>query len=211
MVIPHASLPMTLKGVGGVKLINMPGVKYPDSVISGRRGTVAGSGKPYACVPESGIRTREAAEILELSVRSTRVLLNRKNVECYLVSEPGGRTCMYWNRRMVEHLAARQGPLVQKMPEKLCTAKEACYILLVARSSLSRYVQRGLLKEYAVRYVSKTGVRRLSCYMRAEVRKLAGRLNAARTRAQTVQKERLQTDWYQQRDSVSSRCQAPNS
>lgn len=211
MVIPPASLPMTLKGVGGVRLIDMPGVKYPDSVLSGRRGTVAGSGKPYVSAPDSGIGTREAAHMLELSVRSTRVLLNRKKVECYLVSEPGGRTRMYWNRRMVEGLAARQGPLVRKMPEKLCTAKEACYILLVARSSLSRYVQRGLLKEYSLRYASKTGVRRLSCYMRAEVRKLSARLNAARTRAQTVQRERLQTDWYQQRETVALRRKETNS
>lgn len=210
MVIPSASLPMTLKGVGGVRLINMPGVKYPDSVLSGRKGTVAGSGKPYVSAPDSGICTREAAQILELSVRSTRVLLNRKKVECYLVSEPGRRARMYWNRRMVEHLAARQGPLVQKVPEKLCTAKEACYLLLVARSSLSRYVQRGLLKEYMVRYASKTGVRRLACYMRADVRKLTARLNAARTRAQSVQKERLQTDWYHQREIVARQHKEPN-
>ncbi len=106
---------------------------------------------------------------------------------------------MYWDRRVVERMLAKRMPLVRKVPEKLCTAKEACYILLVARSTLSRYVRSRLLTEYKLRLVTESGVRVLSYFMRAEVRKLSARRNAARVRAECAQRERLQHAWNEQK------------
>ncbi|MBR6575725.1 MAG: hypothetical protein IKK73_01185 [Akkermansia sp.] len=60
-----------------------------------------------------------------------------------------------------------------------------------------------LLKEYSIRHVTPTGVRKLSYYLRADVRKLAGKRNAARARAEEARRERMQQWWAKQKDSLS--------
>lgn len=189
------SLPRTLRGVGGVRLIDMPGVKYPDSMLHGPKGSDARSGKPHARPPDWGISTREASELLGITVRATRALLTRHKSDCQLVARPGRCACMYWERKLVDRILAKRMPMVSKVPEKLCSAHEACYILLIGRSSLSRYVKRGLLQEYRFRLATATGVRLLSYYLRSDVRKLAARRNAARMRAEAYKKERLERRW----------------
>ena len=185
------TLPRTLRGVGGIRLINMPGVKYPDSVLQGRKGTDRSSGKAHAEAPEWGISTRDAAALLGVSSRSVRVMLNRQKAAYRLVARKGKCPCLYWDRRVVDLMLAKRMPLVTHIPEKLCSAREACLLLLVSRSSLSRYVRRKLLHEYRLRHVTKTGIRLLAYYMRAEVRLLAARRKAARIRAENELKERL--------------------
>lgn len=204
MVMRPACLPRTLRGVGGIRLIDMPGVKYPESVLQGRKGTNAQSGKPHAVAPKWGVSTRDAAQMLGVSVRSARAMLNRQKAKCKLVAQSGSCACMYWDKRVVERMLTRRMPLVRKVPDKLCSAKEACYILLVARSSLSRYVKRRLLNEYKLRLVTESGVRAVSYFMRAEVRKLAARRNAARVRAECSLRERLHQAWNEQKQLVDN-------
>ena len=193
-------LPRTLRGVGGARLIDMPGVTYPESVLKGRKGADACSGKPHAKPPEWGVCSREAAEMLGVSVRSARALLNRHKAAYWLVAQPGRNACLYWDRRVIERMLKKRMPLVRTMPDKLCSAGEACYILLIARSSLSRYVKQGLLKEYQIRLVTQTGVRRISCFLRAEVRRLAARKNAARAHAEAARREQLHRMWTKQKE-----------
>ena len=193
-----ATLPRTLRGVGGIRLIDMPGVKYPENVLHGRKGADSLSGKPYTKPPEWGISSHEAAEMLGVSVRSARALLNRKNTPHRLVERPGKCACMYWDKRVVYRMLAKRMPLVQKIPEKMCSAREACYILAIVRSTLSRYVKQGFLKEYQFRHITPTGVRILSYFLRAEVRKLVARRNAARARAESIKREYLQSLWEEQ-------------
>lgn len=198
MLARPPSLPRTLKGVGGIRLIDMPGVKYPESVIRGRKGVDTRSGKPHSEAPKWGICSRDAALLLGVSVRSARAMLNRQKSKFRLVTQAGSCACMYWDKRVVARMLARRMPLVRRVPEKLCTAKEACYILLVARSSLSRYVKNGLLKEYPVRLVTPSGVRSMSYFLRADVRKLAAKRNAVRLRAEQTRRERLERAWNAQ-------------
>lgn len=198
MIAPRL-LPRTLRGVGGIRLINMPGVKYPESVITGAKGVDVASGKPYMTAPPWGVSSRNAAEQLGVSVRTARALLNQNKARYQLVSQSGSPACLYWDRRVVHRLVQKRMPLVQKIPEKLCSACEACCILQVARSTLSRYVKLRVLKEYKLRHVTSTGVRLVSYYLRGDVRNLAARRNAARARAQEVRKERLHRLWAAQR------------
>lgn len=199
MLAPR-SLPRTLRGVGGVRLIDMPGVKYPDSMLKIRKGADARSGKPHAKPPDWGISTQEASKKLGITLRATRALLNRHKSQHQLVAQPGRCPCMYWERRLVDGILAKRMPMVIRVPDKLCNAHEACFILLIGRSSLTRYVKRGLLKEYRLRHVTKTGVRLLSFFLRADVRKLAACRNAARARAENFRRERLQKQWKQEND-----------
>lgn len=194
-MLTRRSIPRTLRGVGGVRLINMPGVKYPDAVVYGRKGADVRSGKPYEKAPEWGISTREAAGMLGISARAARALLNRHQVAYQLVARPGSSACLYWDRNLVQQMTARRMPMVSKVPDKLCSAHEACYLLMVVRSSLSRYVKQGLIKEYRLRLATSGGVRVLSYYLRAEIRKLAARKNAARLRSEGIQRDQLRRLW----------------
>ena len=204
-------LPRTLKGVGGTRLIDMPGVRYPDSVLNGRKGVDKHSGKPHTQPPEWGISTQDASAMLGISPRATRALMNRHKSEYRLVSCPGGGACMYWERRVVERVLAKRLPMVSKEPARLCSSTEACYILAVARSTLTRYVRQGLLKEYKVRHATPTGVRILSCFLRAEVRNLAARKNAARVRAENVRRAQLKRMWNGRVGGLFDSEESPNS
>lgn len=164
-------------------------------MLHGRRGSDESSGKAYAVPPAWGMSSRQAAESLGVSVRTARALLNRHKARYRLVVQQGRPACLYWDRRVVKRLVASRMPLVRQIPVKLCSAAEACCILMVARSSLFRYVKQGVLQEYKIRYASGSGVRQLSYYLRAEVRRLAARRNAARARASSLQMERLKTVW----------------
>ncbi len=195
-------LPRTLRGVGGIRLIDMPGVIYPESVIKGQKGTDIASGKPHAMPPPWGISSRQAAEQLGVSVRSARAILNKHKARYQLVAQRGTPACMFWDKRVVSRLVAKRMPLVRKIPEKLCPASEACLILLVARSTLVRYVQMNLIKEYKLRHVTPTGVRVVSYYLRADVRKLAARKRAARVRAEQARMQRLQQRWETQKLTI---------
>lgn len=196
------SLPRTLRGAGGIRLIDMPGVRYPEAVLHGRKGADPATGKPYAEPPPWGISTRKAAEILCVSVRSARALLNRHHARYRLVARPGRCACLYWDRSAVEELRRRRQPLVLKVSDKLCTAREACCILFIARSSLTRYAQSGLLKEYRVRHVTRAGARTRSFFHRSEVHKLAARRNAARARNECARRDRLQREWNAQKQAA---------
>lgn len=209
MVVPRF-LPRTLKGVGGIRLIDMPGVKYPDEVLHAPKGTDQASGKPYSKPPRWGISSREAAEILGVTVRSARALLNKHKAEYCLVEYPGGGTCMYWDKQVVERLRARRLPVVRKVPEKLCTAREASCILLVSRSSLYRYAQSGILKEIKVRHVTGKGVRSVSYFVRSEVRLLAARKQAAKARMEQAREHRFQSKWREQNERFKMPPQAGN-
>lgn len=189
----------------------MPGVIYPEAVLNGRKGVDHRSGKPHEQPPEWGISTQEASEMLGISKRATRALLNRHKSECCLVSRSGRCACLYWERKVVERVLARRMPMVCKEPEKLCSADEACFILLVARSTLSRYVKQGLLREYRVRHASANGVRILSRFLRSDVRQLAARRKAARARAEVQRREQLRQYWHGRIGSAVSRCRNPNS
>lgn len=189
------SLPRTLRGAGGIRLIDMPGVIYPENVLHGPKGADALSGKAHAQPPKWGMSSRQAADALGVSVRSARALLTRHKARYQLVEQAGHAACLYWEKRVVNRLLAKRSPMVHKVPEKLCSASEACCILLVSRSTLFRYVKQGVLQEYKIRHATRNGVRQLSYYLRADVRKLAARRNAARARASTLQHDRLQKIW----------------
>lgn len=204
-------LPRTLRGVGGARLIDMPGVIYPEDMLHGPRGSDTMSGRAHSVPPEWGISTRQAADMLGVSVRTVRALLNRHKARYCLVSQPKGSACMYWEKKVISRLLANRAPLVQKIPEKLCSAKEACCLLEIARSSLFRYVKQGVLREYKIRHASDTGVRQQAYYLRADVRRLAARRNAARARASALQHERMQRLWQERRFKCEQEENDPNS
>lgn len=194
-------LPRTLKGADGLRYINLPGVTYPDSVLHGAGQPGSSRSNPLRSVPEGYVSSETAAERLKIAVRSARALLSRHKVHRLIVHEPGKCACAYWNEEGLADVLSRRAPAVTEVPIKFCSSTEACFILSVARSSLYRYVQQGLLTEHRVRMTSKTGTRCETYFLRKSVRHLATKRFESLTRVADQRRENLTTRWheYQQR------------
>ncbi len=181
MVQPNF-LPRTLRGVGGVRLIDLPGVYFPPEMLheseeGERRRPPLGTVRPAW-----GISSRDAAALLGCTSASARDYLSRKKVRHERVHEPGCPICLYWHRRQVEKLAAARQPFDEAVPDKLVDEAEACALLRVGRSTLFRYKSRKWLKVYSLRFRTARGARTRHYYRRDQVVKLRGRLNAMKLR-----------------------------
>lgn len=183
-------IPRTLKGVGGVRLFDIPGVIYPTEILRTRVGMDRKNGKPYDTVPSWGISTREASELLKCSLSATRACLYKNKVTYRLVAEPGNVPRLYWKKSQVEQVALNRLPVVKESStdEKLVSSQEALKILQVGRSSLYRYAKAGRIHEIQVRQRSEKGLRRKSYFLKAEINRLAAHLNAVRIRNEELKR-----------------------
>ena len=189
-------LPRTLLGAGGIRFINLPGVTYPDAVLNGGPEPGSSSAHPLPAPPPGCVSSAEAAAILGVAPRSARAMLTRRKARRFMVRQPGSRSvCAYWLIKDVVQARDTRAPFVEKVPEKLCGSLEACCILLVARSSLYRYVKQGLLHERRVRRRNATGTRIESYFLRSEVRRLAAQRHAALRRLEQTRHEHLRKLW----------------
>lgn len=172
MVRPNF-IPRTLKGVGGVRLFDIPGVVYPKEILVVKKGMDPCSGKPYREAPSWGITSRDAGEILGCSPSAARAFLHRHKVLFRIVGTEGVSMAIYWHRDTVIELAKIRVPISDKRPPSLLSGKEALDILQVSRSSLQRYQESNLLHPVRVRQISDQGPRLINYYEPDEIRKLA--------------------------------------
>lgn len=190
-------LPRTLRGVGGIKLIDMPGVIYPPEVLTGKGGWERRRGRIFREAPEWGITSGEAARLLGCTTSAVRCTLNRHRVKCRKVLDADNILRLYWHREQVEDLAKRRAPIVDAQPKKLISVQEALKILGVSRSSLHRYSRKGMLAEVKVRYSSPGhGLRLKSFYIRSETIKLQRHLKAMREKEAEL--SRMRKLWREQ-------------
>lgn len=182
MVKPHF-IPRTLKGVGGVRLFDLPGVVYPKEMLITKVGLNHKSGRPYKEIPLNwGITTNEAAAILRCTPASARTWLHRRKVPFRIVGEAGQSLRLFWRKDRVQALAKERLPVLQRQSEELVDATEAQRILGIGRSTLYRYEMRGQLSVTKVRKPSPRGLRPCSYYKRAEVEQLAKYLQSIRAK-----------------------------
>ncbi len=185
MVQPNF-IPRTLKGVGGVRLIDFPGVVYPPEMLRTREGRDRSNGEPYTERPAWGISSREAAAVLHCSESAARIALHKKRVRCRLVKEPGTPGCLYWDRRQVEQIAGARLPIHESVPGKMVDSQEAADLLEVGRSSLYRYSKKKWLHPVRLRLQTPSGLRIHVYYRRDEVLKLKFRLRALHMRLEEM-------------------------
>lgn len=171
----------TLRGVGGIRLIEHPGVHYPLHMLKAATGMDKRTGRPWVTPPPWAISTREAAAILGVSDNSTRLWLRRHGISYYLVSSSARQPTIYWQRSEVEKLAQKRPPVCADIPPGMIDTAGALKMLNVGRSSLYRYVQQGKLRQMSVRGKSRRGPRLRHLYYRSEVRKLAAHMHAIHT------------------------------
>lgn len=171
-------IPRTLRGVGGVRLYDLPGVYYPKEILEAPKERMQQSGTPYTTVPKWGISTKAAATLLQCTPAAARMNLQKRKVRYRLVSEPGKVPCLYWDSKSVARLAGTRLPVVVRIPAKMFTAAQAAEVLGISRSTLYRYVHKNRLKEYKARLKTELGTRKVTYYLKADVKKLAAKLNA---------------------------------
>lgn len=179
MVRPNF-IPRNRRGVGGIRLFDIPGVIYPKEVLVPKPGLNHKDGRPYREVPCWGITSREAATMLGCSPAAARTWLHRRKVPYRIVGEEGQTLRIFWRKERVMSLAETRLPIVHECPEPLISAVEAMRILHVGRSTLHRYQERGLLKVAKVRHPSDKGVRKCNYFVRKEVEQYAKHLEAVR-------------------------------
>lgn len=140
------------------------------------------SRKKQECVnvvaPKGWLSTHEVAAAAGLTRRSVRASLHREGVKCVKVKQGGGSPVLYWEAKGVKRFLSVRPTVKEGVPTGMCCTHEACYILGVARSSLSRYEQNGYLQGEEVRVATASGVRALKVYCRAHVRGLLKKLQA---------------------------------
>lgn len=187
MVRPHF-IPRTLRGVGGVRLFDIPGVVYPKEMLVTKTGLNQKSGRPYREAPRNwGIPTSEAARILGCSPSAARAWLHRRKVSFRIVGEEGQALRLYWHKARVEALAKKRLPVLRKKTDELVTSAEALRMLGVGRSTLYRYELRGLLSVTKVRKPSPRGLRTCSYYKRSELERMAKYLSSLREKEKEMQ------------------------
>lgn len=172
-MIHKPKIKRTLIGVGGVHLIEHPGVVYPKEVLRTRPGMERKTGTPYDKIPRWGVSTREAARILMCSPTAARQRLHRCKVLFHRVKRNDGPPALFWKLTQVEKLAGKTYPLVARRPPKMLDAAEAAEILGMARSALYRYAKRGTLHVTTLRVASPKGARLRCYYRRNEIEALA--------------------------------------
>lgn len=172
-MVSSARLPRTLVGMGGIRLISIPGVKYPDRLFQAEDGMNPRTGQPYDRPLYNTISTAEAAKILGRSNSSAHAFLRNKDVPFYYVRMNGdGRRLMYWDRETVKRMIKRLPPVQKKLPQTMVNARDALLLLGVARSTLYRYVVSGKLSEIRRRVMTTRGYRHQCLYLKSEVMKL---------------------------------------
>ena len=169
-IMPYPNyIPRTLIGKGGVKLIDLPGVIYPESILATAPGIDKRTGKAYAKAPSWGITTREAMRLLHCSAPAVRRKLSARKVKFHKVRRPDGPPEIYWNRKQVEDIAKKSAPIVKTHPAKLLNTEEALALLGLARSALYRYTHSGRLQVTIVRIMTHRGLRNRCFYRRSEI------------------------------------------
>lgn len=182
----------TLKGVGGKRYWDVPGVVYPQKVLKVPPGYNPRDGKPYTEAPNWGISTRQAALLLSCSTAAARHRLHLGKIPFRVVMDGKSPMQIYWQRRAVEKLAQKNRPLMVRLSPKLITSEEALALLGRGRSSLHRYCLRGKLHTIRVRKETSAGVRCRNYYIRSEVMKFKLHLNALeKIRKETQKQEKL--------------------
>ena len=139
-------LPKKLIGAGGIRLLKFPGLTYPAEVLCNHPK------EPVTdTIPPWGICTAEAAKRLSCAVSTARTMMHKFEVRKQKVRRPKLPPTWYWDKYQVEAIAAARCKEIRGVPEQCMCSREVCAYLRISRSTLTRYVQCGLLSSMVYR------------------------------------------------------------
>lgn len=162
------------KGVGGARFLDVPGVKYPDEVLSCKNARGARvrdkAGKVLTQPKKNWLTTAECASLLGCTLAAARLTMMRAKARRDLVKAPHEVPRLYWDNAAVAKLLDDRLPLLKELPEGAVSSDEACAMLGVCRSSVFRYVKRGYITESRCRlFAPNVGTRKVCFYDRKEL------------------------------------------
>lgn len=168
-------IPRRLIGAHRVRLFDIQGITYPESVLK------EVPPEPIApAAPEWGISTNEAAAILGCKPSSARDVMDKLDVRKVKARRHSFPPTWYWDKSQVEAIAASRLAVLREIPRIYMSACEVCAFLHISRSTLYRYVRHGLLEVHPVyfRSAQHTCVKHL--FLRADIERFRYHLNAVR-------------------------------
>lgn len=179
---------LTRRGLGGMKLFNIPGVVYPQSVLEAQPGMHPRTGCPYSKPPPNTLSTGAVAMRLGIRASSARSFLHRHKVRFYIVQYGSSPRMKYWSRHQVQRLLAKMPQQSEKRPRGTLTLRQAMEQLPCTRSTLQRHTANGRVRVVVRRQATPYGMRAVFYYNAADVKRLSSYLQfceqqrAARTR-----------------------------
>lgn len=172
MAIQPNVLLRTKIGLGGIRLLDYPGLTYPDSVLKAAPGMHPQTGKPYSRIPLNTVSSAQAAAMLGTSISSARLRLHNHKVRFYFVQSGTGHTSLYWSRRKVQELVDGAAKKARAVPRGMVGWRQAVQMLPCTRSSLLRHVKRGRVRIRRLRMATISGMQTFCFYNVADLKKL---------------------------------------
>lgn len=170
-------IPRRLIGAHRVRLFDIEGITYPDSVLK------EAPPKDYATeAPEWGICTNDAVLILGCQSSSARDLLDKYEVRKVKVKRRSLPPTWFWDKNQVEAVAAARHESISEMPPIYMGAQEACDYLRISRSTLNRYVRHGLLEVHPVHFRSAHHSCVKHLFLRVDIERFRQHLHAVRVK-----------------------------
>ncbi len=172
MSVRPNSLMRTRRGLGGVKLFNIPGVIYPESLLVAKPGMDPKTGSPYPVPPANTIDSVQAAAWFGILVSSVRILLHRNKVRFYIVQKSGCPRALYWSRAQVLRLLKKFPQVASAKPRGMLTLRQAMERLPCTRSTLQRHTTGGRVRVLPRRVKTPLGMRIVYYYHAGDIKKL---------------------------------------
>lgn len=175
----------TRRGLGGVKLFDLPGVIYPQSMLAAPPGMHPRTGRPYSRQPRKTVSSELAAKWFGILPSSVRILLHRHKVRYYIVQKDGCPRMVCWSLCQVRRLLEKMPREPARKPRGMLTLQQAMALLPCTRSTLQRHTAKGRVRVVRRRHMTPYGMRVVHYYDREDVKKLGTYLKfCARQRAE---------------------------
>lgn len=172
MAIQPNVLLRTKIGLGGIRLLDYPGITYPDSVLKAAPGMHPQTGKPYSRQPANTVSSAQAAAMLGTCISAARMRLHHHKVRFYFVQLGTAHTTLYWSRRKVQELVDSAAKVARTVPRGMVGWRQAVEMLPCTRSSLQRHVKNGRVRIRRLRMATVSGMQPVCFYNVADLKKL---------------------------------------
>lgn len=162
----------TKRGLGGIRLLDHPGVFYPKSVLVAAPGMHPNTGKPYRKPPANTISSAGAAALFGICTSAMRLRLHRHKVRFYFVRESVRAVTLYWSLRQVQALHAKVVEFSATPPRGMVDWRRAIEMLPCSRTSLQRHARNGRVRVRRLRGNTASGTQTICYYNVADLKKL---------------------------------------
>lgn len=172
MSLQPNKLMRTKRGLGGIRLLDHPGVFYPKSVLVAPPGMHPNTGLPYRKAPANTISSAQAAAIFGICTSAVRMHLHRHKVRFYFVRDSAHSITAYWSLRQVQTLHSKVAEFAASPPRGMVDWRRALEILSCSRTTLQRHAANGRVRVRRLRRPTSSGTQTVCYYNVADLKKL---------------------------------------